>query len=86
MKAYNDPQWELTSREVWRSEGIELTSAEVEAEGIPATQCGNCGFVEDEPPPPEEVEDRCLMCGKEGYISTGYLVRRGGADYFLGHA
>jgi len=42
--------------------------------------------VEDEPPPAAEVEDRCLMCGKEGYISTGYLIRRRGVDYFLGRA
>lgn len=86
MKAYNDPQWSEGDREMFRAEGLDLTTAEVEAEGIPATQCGNCGFVEDEPEPPEEVEDRCLMCGEEGYISTGYLIRRRGVDYFLGRA
>ena len=86
MKAYDDPKWSEGDREMFRAEGVEVTTAEVEAEGIPATRCSYCGFVEDEPPPPEEVEDRCLMCGKEGYISTGYLVRRRGVGYFLGRA
>lgn len=86
MKAYNDPKWSEGDREMFRAEGLEVTTAEVEAEGVPATQCGNCGYVEDEPVPAEEVEDHCEKCGKDGYISTGYLVRRRGVDYFLGRA
>jgi hypothetical protein len=85
MKAYNDPRWSEGDREMFRAKGLEVTTAEVEA-GIPATQCGNCGFVEDEPAPAEEVEDHCDMCGNDGYISTGFLVRRGGVDYFMGRA
>lgn len=86
MKAYDDPKWELASREVWREEGVELTTAEVEEEGVPATHCSYCGYVEDEPVPAEEVEDHCDMCGKDGYISTGFLVRRHNVRYFLGRA
>lgn len=86
MKACDDPKWDDASREILFDDGVELTTAEAEAEGIPATHCANCGHVEDEPEPPEEVEDRCLMCGEEGYISTGYLIRRRGVDYFLGRA
>lgn len=86
MKAYNDPKWSEGDREMFRAEGLEVTTAEVEAEGILATQCGYCGHVDDKPEDAVQEEDRCPECERDFFISTGFLIRRRGVDYFLGHA